>query len=103
MLICHTQHYLGLFLVSSVLWWSFEYLNRFIEKWYYVGATDSGPGRYFAFATLPFSTVLAAVLGTAEWLNTFPRISADLNRFKPLTLPGSKVSSISWLYVNRSG
>jgi hypothetical protein len=90
LLINHTQHYLALFLVSAVLWWSFEYLNRFIENWYYVGTTDFGPRRYFAFATLPFSTVLPAVLGAAEWLNSFPRISADLNRFRPLKIPISR-------------
>lgn len=103
MLMCHTQHFLALFLVSSVLWWSFEYLNRFIQNWYYLGITDFGPGRYFAFATLPFSTVLPAVLGTAEWLNTFPGISADLNRFKPRALPGSKVISMSLLLASAAG
>ncbi|WP_174626566.1 hypothetical protein [Candidatus Methylobacter favarea] len=90
LLINHTQHYLALFLVSAILWWSFEYLNRFIENWYYIGTADLGPERYVIFATLPFSTVLPAVLGTAEWVNTFPQISADLNRFKPLNIPVSK-------------
>jgi hypothetical protein len=36
---------------------------------------------YLVRATLPFSTVLPAVLGTAEWLSSFPRLSAGLDRF----------------------
>jgi hypothetical protein len=103
LLINHTQYFLALFLVSAVFWWSFEYLNRFIGNWYYVGITGFGPGHYFAFATLPFSTVLPTVLGTAEWLNTFPRISADLNCFKPLTIPSPKVLSMSLVIAGAVG
>jgi len=97
LLINHTRYYLALFLVSACLWWSFEFLNRFVQNWFYVGITDFGPGRYFIYATLPFSTVLPAVLGTAEWLNTFPGISVDLNRFKPLHLIDAKMIAISYV------
>ncbi|MDH3691098.1 MAG: hypothetical protein OEU36_16760, partial [Gammaproteobacteria bacterium] len=68
------RYFLMLFPLSAVLWWSFEYLNRFAGNWHYVGTNDFTPWRYFVFATLPFSTVLPAVLGTAEWLKTFPRV-----------------------------
>ena len=95
LLINHTRYYLVLFLVSACFWWSFEFLNRFIQNWYYVGITDFGPGRYFLYATLPFSTVLPAVLGTAEWLTSFPSISLGLNGFKPLHLIGAKYIALS--------
>lgn len=65
--------FLLLFPVSAAFWWFFEYLNRFVQNWYYVGVEGLSPLRYFLEATIPFSTVLPAVLGTAEWLATlFP-------------------------------
>jgi hypothetical protein len=60
--------FLLLFPVSAVFWWYFEYLNRFAQNWYYVGISDMSPAQYAVFATLPFSTVLPAVLGTYEHL-----------------------------------
>lgn len=55
--------YFGLlFPVSAIFWWVFEYLNRFVQNWYYVGVSELGGGQYFAEATLAFSTVLPAVM-----------------------------------------
>ncbi len=62
--------FLLLFPVSAAFWWFFEYLNRFVQNWYYVG-DQFGPWEYFWYATLPFSTVLPAVMGTQEWLLSF--------------------------------
>jgi hypothetical protein len=62
-------------------WWFFEYLNRFVQNWHYVGGGELTEWEYLVRATLPFSTVLPAVLGTAEWLSSFPRLSAGLDRF----------------------
>ncbi|MEW6193017.1 MAG: hypothetical protein AB1507_06645 [Bacillota bacterium] len=67
-----TGYFLALFPLSAVFWWYFEYLNRFVQNWYYVGITSLGPLEYFLLATPPFATVLPAVLSTAEWLATFP-------------------------------
>jgi hypothetical protein len=67
---------LGLFLLSSAFWWCFEYLNRFVHNWYYIGVQEFTPLEYFLHATVPFSTVLPAVLGTTELLASYPRISA---------------------------
>lgn len=63
-----TRYWLTLFVVSAVFWWFFEYLNRFVQNWYYEGAEGVGPLEYFLRATIPFSTVLPAVLGTYELL-----------------------------------
>ena len=63
-------YFLLLFPVSAIFWWFFEYLNRFVGNWYYVG-TELGAWEYFWYATLPFSTVLPAVLGTRDWLLSF--------------------------------
>ncbi|MFO7601560.1 MAG: hypothetical protein R6X27_17420, partial [Candidatus Desulfacyla sp.] len=59
--------FLALFPFSALFWWFFEYLNRFVQNWHYVGVHFS-PGAYFWLATLSFSTVLPAVLGTREWI-----------------------------------
>ncbi len=59
-----------LFAASAVFWWFFEYLNRFVENWYYQGAAY-GACTYTLLATASFSTVLPAVLGTRDWLMSF--------------------------------
>lgn len=62
-----THFFLALFPVSSVFWWFFEYLNRFVQNWHYLGP-EYGAWQYFWLATLPFATVLPAVLSVREWL-----------------------------------
>jgi hypothetical protein len=63
-----TGYFLKLFPASAAFWWFFEYLNRFTQNWHYLGADHFSPLEYFIFATLSFSTVLPAVLSTAECL-----------------------------------
>lgn len=67
MLVQRTGYFLALFPVSAGFWWFFEYLNRFVQNWYYIGV-QFPPWQYFLLATLSFSTVLPAVLGTRDWL-----------------------------------
>lgn len=81
MLIDRSRHMAGLFVLSAGFWWFFEYLNRFVQNWYYAGIGTLTPWEYFVFATLPFSTVLPAVMSTHEWLATFPRLTAGLDGF----------------------
>lgn len=73
-----------LFIVSAVFWWYFEYLNRFVQNWHYEGIGNLSELQYFLYATLPFSTVLPAVLGTRELLGTYPRLSRGLQDFVPI-------------------
>lgn len=67
---------LALFPVSAVFWWLFEYLNQYVGNWYYSGVADSGDWDYFLQGTLPFSTVLPAVVSTRAWLASYPRLDA---------------------------
>lgn len=60
-----------LFPVSAAFWWLFEYLNRFVQNWYYTGV-DYPPLTYFILATVSFAMVLPAVLSVREWLLSFP-------------------------------
>ena len=63
--------FLLLFLISSPLWWLFEWLNGFLQDWHYLMARPVGPVEYFLLASLSFSTVVPAVLETAELLTSF--------------------------------
>jgi len=73
-----------LFAISAVFWWYFEYLNRFVQNWHYEGVGELSGLQYFIYATLPFATVLPAVLGTRELLETYPRLSCGLDDFLPV-------------------
>ena len=66
----------ALFAASVGFWWMFEYLNQFVTNWYYAGVKPAGDWDYFLQASLPFSTVLPAIVSTWAWLRGFPRLEA---------------------------
>ena len=90
-------YFLALFPLSAAFWWLFEYLNRFVQNWYYMGIGTFGPWDYFWQATLPFATVLPAVLGTRELLASFARLSGDLENAWTMTWMHSK--RLAWILV----
>lgn len=67
----HPLAYALTFPVSSLFWWFFEYLNRFVWNWYYLGISELSAVTYTLYATLCFASVLPAVYATAEFLGTF--------------------------------
>jgi hypothetical protein len=89
LLSCRPGFFLALFPLSALFWWFFEYLNRFVQNWYYVGIEDFSPMAYVIHASLCFATVLPAVLSTEELLASFPRL------FGPL--------AASWVISGRGG
>lgn len=90
-----------LFPTSSLFWWFFEYLNRFVQNWYYQGIESFTPAGYIAHATLCFSTVLPAVAGTDEYLFTCRRLDRALANIFPIKTAGSKV--LGWLTLWLAG
>ena len=84
-MLSRTRLFLLLFPVSAGFWWSFEYLNRFVGNWRYVGVTGFGAWEYFLFATLPFSTILPAVLSTRELLLSYPRLDGAFREWRPFS------------------
>ncbi len=52
--------FLTLFPVSAGFWWFFEYLNRFVQNWWYHGVESFSAGAYVIHATISFATVLPA-------------------------------------------
>ena len=67
----HPGPYAALFPVSAAFWWFFEYLNRYVWNWYYLGVGGMNAAEYAFFATCSFATVLPAVTATAAWLGSF--------------------------------
>ncbi len=67
----HPLVYSLTFPVSSLFWWFFEYLNRYVWNWYYVGVGDMSAVEYLLYGTLCFSTVLPGVMAMAAVLGTF--------------------------------
>jgi hypothetical protein len=91
LLINRSRFFLALFPASALFWWFFEYLNRFVQNWYYLGVEHFSPVQYIIHASLCFSTVLPAVQSTAEFLATFPRLVTPLHNWRPVTLHNSKI------------
>ena len=86
MLTTRPGYLLMLFPTSALFWWFFEYLNRFVQNWFYQG-TSFGPGEYFLYATISFSTVLPAVLGTRDLVLESRWIQTGFRRFLHLHCP----------------
>lgn len=93
MLLDRPAYFLVLFPLSAAFWWFFEYLNRFVQSWFYMGIGVPGSWDYFWQATLPFATVLPSVLGTRQWLASFPRLSAGLDKAWPVDWVRSRRSA----------
>jgi len=98
-----SRFFLELFLLSAVFWWFFEYLNRFVQNWYYVKCEHFTPLRYFIAATLPFSTVLPAVLSTEQWLAAAPGRFAGLAHFIPIRCRRPKAAAGLTLAASAAG
>lgn len=92
-------YFLALFPFSAAFWWSFEYLNRFVQNWYYVGSAGFTPWEYFWYATLPFATVLPAVLSTRELLASLPWLSPGLQSAWRINLPHPKLVATAVLVL----
>jgi hypothetical protein len=83
--------------LSSIFWWFFEYLNRFVQNWHYQGVENFSSAEYILHASLCFSTVLPAVQSTAEYLASFPRLTEPLKNWRPLII--QKPKQWGWLLL----
>jgi len=100
MMLDRTWFFLLLFPLSATFWWFFEYLNRFVQNWHYVG-THFRAWEYFLYATLPFSTVLLAVLGTREWIYSVFRLENGLKGLQPPVI--SNPGILAWSVLILAG
>ena len=74
LLVNQRRYFLLLFPLSALFWWYFEFLNRFVQNWFYLGVDGFSPWRYGLHATIAFSTVLPAVMSTQEWMRSIWRL-----------------------------
>ncbi len=89
---------LSLFLLSAIFWWYYEYLNIFIRNWHYVGTEKLSTVEIIIHSSFAYATVLPAVLSTAEWLNTFPRLDLPSQQRWELQVSHPQLWAIaSWL------
>jgi hypothetical protein len=102
MMINRPGYFLLLFPVSAMFWWFFEYLNRFVQNWHYVGG-DFTPGEYFLYATLSFSTVLPAVLGTRDLILNSSWIEKGFKSFLKINKVKYKPAAITCLVLSGVG
>lgn len=98
-----TGRFLALFPLSAAFWWFFEYLNRFVQNWYYTACDHFSATQYFLTATLSFSTVLPAVLSSEELLSSFPRLTAGLERGPALQLKRPRIAGAVGLLLSSVG
>ena len=92
-----------LFPVSALFWWFFEYLNRFVQNWYYVEVSKFSPLEYALLATLSFSTVLPAVLGTRDLLLTFEFFKKAYGCWVKVRLPAPRACGTLGLVLSGAG
>ncbi|MEN6318604.1 MAG: hypothetical protein ABFD82_07595, partial [Syntrophaceae bacterium] len=77
--------YVGMYFISSLAWWVFEFINWRTANWIYLGEEYGGPIAFFLLSSFSFSTVIPAVFGTAELVTTFRPIR-DMKPGSPLML-----------------
>jgi len=63
--------WLAFFAISVPLWWLFEGFNEFVQNWNYHTPARYTAVEYALLASLAFSTVVPAVLTTAELVRSF--------------------------------
>jgi len=95
-------YFLSLFPASAVFWWFFEYLNRYVQNWYYTGVHFSTL-EYILYASISFSTVLPAVASVHTWLTSFPRLTGDPNNRPAITRPFLKATAAIVLTLAGAG
>lgn len=99
-----TGRFLLLFPASAIFWWYFEYINEFIQNWYYIG-TDSiySEMEIFLLSTLSFSTVLPAVSSTCDLLLSGKWIKEYFTARWIIKNPSPKASALSVVVISCSG
>ena len=102
MIISTPLYFLLLFPLSAVFWWFFEYLNRFVQNWYYQSSHFSS-AEYFWYATLSFSTVLPAVLGTRELILQTGWLQSGYKHYLVLHWPRPKLLALITLIFSILG
>jgi hypothetical protein len=85
------KKYIGLFVASAPVWWLFELANWRLQNWHYNGAEAFSTLQFWFWATLNFTIVVPAVLGSAELFRSFIRTPLKGPSIRP-----SKMTTIAF-------
>jgi hypothetical protein len=91
------REFVFLALVSIPLWLVFEFYNRFIENWHYVGLPENPALRYFGYAW-SFATIWPAIFEGAELIAVW---RARTGRGRPWTLKTGAVATARVKFLTR--
>ncbi|GJL55231.1 MAG: hypothetical protein NPIRA02_23630 [Nitrospirales bacterium] len=97
LLVDQPKIFVSLFPVSALFWWVFEYLNRFVQNWYYLPNEEVSAFAYVFFGSLSFSIVLPAVYGTYEFLLSLGRMTEPFRHWWKISLRNE--SQLGWLFL----
>jgi hypothetical protein len=92
-----------LFPASAAFWWIFEFLNRFVQNWYYNRIVDFNGLEYFLHASISFSTVLPAVAGTRDLLLAYRRFREPYINWIRINTGRGKLLSLFILSLSATG
>ncbi|WP_447971670.1 hypothetical protein [Nitrospira sp. M1] len=90
LMVNQSKIFLSLFPISAIFWWVFEYLNRFVQNWYYLPNEEISAFAYVFFGSLSFSIVLPAVYGTYEFLLSCDCITAPFRNWWKVSFRNEK-------------
>ncbi|WP_454061678.1 hypothetical protein [Candidatus Nitrospira salsa] len=93
--------FFSLFPISAVFWWIFEYLNRFVENWYYLPTLDVDAFTYAFWGSLSFSIVLPAIYGTYEFLMSCHRITRPFKNWWKIRIQNER--TVGWVFLCAAG
>jgi hypothetical protein len=65
------NEFVALFVLSTPIWWIFEFHNYFLLNWHYLGSHDATFLEVIVVGTIDFSTVIPAIFETRELIGTF--------------------------------
>jgi hypothetical protein len=91
------REFVFLALVSIPLWLVFEFYNRFIENWHYVGLPENPALRYFGYAW-SFATIWPAIFEGAELIAVW---RARTGRGRPWILKTGAVATARVKFLTR--
>lgn len=74
--------FIVLFVLSSPLWWLFEWLNQFTAYWEYHPRESFSDLEFFLWSSLNFSVVIPGMFVAAEWVGSFRWINTFKGRFR---------------------
>ncbi len=89
---------LGMFIASTIVWWTFEFFNLALKNWHYAGTEPFGI-YYNLFSTIAFSTVIPAFFETFDLIKALFNFKEQNNKNKIKKSAAYLIISIGLLFL----